>query len=93
MVSREFIVKNQLGLHARPAAKLVQLASKFKSEIRVKYGETEVNGKSVLGIMMLAAVSGSTIKVVADGADEKKAVEEIGRLFDRFFECDEGEKP
>jgi len=86
LVEREFTVRNKLGLHARPAALFVQLASKFRSDIRVAKGEMAVNGKSVMGLMMLAAEAGSRLRVVAEGNDEKAAVKEIGELFDRKFE-------
>ena len=86
MIEAEFIVKNRLGLHARPAAMLVQLAAKFRSEIKVAKGDVEVNGKSVMGLMMLAAECGSRVRITAEGADEKKAVDEIGRLFDKKFD-------
>jgi phosphocarrier protein HPr len=85
MVEAVFVIKNKLGLHARPAALFVQTAAKFRSEIKVSKGEVEVNGKSVMGLMMLAAECGSKVKVVAAGSDEKKAVDELGQLFHKGF--------
>jgi phosphocarrier protein len=66
----------------------VQTAAKFRSDIKVSKGDVEVNGKSVMGLMMLAAECGSKVRVVAEGADEKKAVDELGRLFDKKFDED-----
>ena len=86
MVRREFVIRNRLGLHARPAALFVQTASRFQSEIKVCKGETEVNGKSVMGLMMLAAEYGSRLRVMASGQDEQRAVAELAALFDRKFD-------
>ena len=88
MVEKTFIVKNKLGLHARPAALLVQTASKFKSKIMVQKGDTEVNGKSVMGLMMLAAECGSTLKISFDGADAQAAIAAVAALFERKFDED-----
>ncbi len=80
MVEREITIMNKLGLHARPAAQLVQKASKFKSEIRLKRHNLEVNAKSIMGVMMLAAELGSKITIVAEGPDEEKAVKAIAKV-------------
>lgn len=77
MVEREVKIINRLGLHARPAAMLVQKATKFKSEIKFKKGDLEVNGKSIMGVMMLAAEMGSTLLITAEGEDEIPAVEAL----------------
>ncbi|RKX20235.1 MAG: HPr family phosphocarrier protein, partial [Candidatus Zixiibacteriota bacterium] len=77
MVSREVTIINKLGLHARPAALLVKTASKFISEIYLKKGTLEVNGKSIMGVMMLAAEKGARITVVTDGPDEKSALKAV----------------
>ena len=78
---------NKLGLHARPAALLVQVAFRFKSEIRLKKDEMEANAKSILSVMMLAAEVGSFIILKADGVDEQQALEAIAQLFaDKFGE-------
>jgi phosphocarrier protein HPr len=74
-----------LGLHARPAAMLVQNASKFKSEIRLKKEDVEANAKSILSVMMLAAEVGSFVIIKAQGDDEEQAVETIARLFEENF--------
>ncbi len=73
-------VENRLGLHARPAAELVKLASKFESEITISKDEMAVNGKSILGVMTLAAECGSTLLLKAEGADSEQAVEELAAL-------------
>ena len=73
-IKKKIIVKNKLGLHARPAAVFVQLASKFDATITVKKDKTSVNGKSIMGILMLAAEYGSVIQLQADGTDAKKAI-------------------
>jgi phosphocarrier protein len=86
MIERVFQIKNRLGLHARPAAMFVQEAAKHKSSIVVVKDGLEVNGKSVMGLMLLAAESGSKLTIKADGPDEEKAIEGIGRIFERKFD-------
>ena len=87
MVRREVIIANKLGLHARAAARLVQLASSFGSEIKVGRNGKEVNGKSIMGVMMLAASRGSPIEIVASGEDEEQAVCSLEELIiNRFGE-------
>ncbi|UCC82706.1 MAG: HPr family phosphocarrier protein [Gemmatimonadota bacterium] len=77
---RDVTVANVYGLHARPAAEFVKLAGKFESEILVSKDGLEVNGKSIMGVMMLAAEKGSTIQIRARGADAREAVEALVRL-------------
>lgn len=77
MIEREAKIVNQLGMHARPAAALVKLASGFKSDIEVVKDGMAVNGKSIMGVMMLNAECGSSILVRASGADEAAAVEAL----------------
>ncbi|MCI0505364.1 MAG: HPr family phosphocarrier protein [Gammaproteobacteria bacterium] len=87
MVSKQITIINKLGLHARAAAKFVSLASSFNSEIHVAKDGKTVNGKSIMGVMMLAASQNSRITVSAEGDDEKLALEKIQRLIaDRFGE-------
>jgi phosphocarrier protein HPr len=87
MQQRSFTIVNRLGMHARPAALFVKTAGKFKSNIWVAKDEVEVNGKSIMGVMMLAAEPGSSLKVRADGPDELEALEAIGKLIaDKFYE-------
>ena len=80
MIEREAKIVNQEGLHARPAAKIVRLASSFDSNIELLKDELAVNGKSIMGVMMLAAECGSSIVVRADGPDAEQAVEAITQL-------------
>lgn len=86
MVRREFTITNKLGIHARPAAQFVKTANRFDCEIRVEKDDDEVDGKSILGLMMLAAGHGSVIAVSADGDDADKAIEALGDLIARDFE-------
>ena len=86
MIEREFEIKNKLGLHARAAAKLVHTAARFKSSIKIRKGDEEVDGKSILGILLLAAGRGSTILVKADGPDEREALDGIEELINRKFD-------
>ena len=87
MIRQELEIRNKLGLHARAAAKLVQCASRFQSEIMVERGGQSVNAKSIMGLMMLAASQGTWILVEAAGADEQEAMTAIEQLIqDRFGE-------
>lgn len=87
MISKELTIINKLGLHARAAAKLVSLASTFDSDIRVAKDGKTVNGKSIMGVMMLAASQNSNITITADGEDEQSAVDKLEALVaDRFGE-------
>ena len=79
-IKKELIVKNKTGLHARPAALFVQMANKYESEIVIIKDDQEVNGKSIMGILMLAAEKGSKVTIVADGDDAEKAVEELSEI-------------
>lgn len=86
MVARtDVTIVNKLGLHARAAAKLVTLASEFESEIHLVRGRKTVNGKSIMGVMMLAAGPGTTIEIVAEGRDENEAVQKMEDLIKRRF--------
>ena len=73
-VKKKVVVKNQLGLHARPAALFVQIANKFDADVAVSKDEIEVNGKSIMGILMLAAERDSIITIVATGKDAQEAI-------------------
>ena len=86
MTVREVEIKNKLGLHARAAAKLVHCAARFKSDIKIRKGDEEVDGKSILGILLLAAGRGAVITVKADGEDETAAVADIEKLIDAKFD-------
>lgn len=86
MALKEFTIKNRLGIHARPAAKFAKTANEYQSTIRVLKDGLEVNGKSIMGIMMLAAAQGNVIEVQADGPDEKQALQALGDLIENRFE-------
>ena len=80
LIKKELVVKNGQGLHVRPAALFVQIANKFDSRITVRHDGEEVNGKSIMGILMLGAEKGSLIIVEADGADAEQALGELEKL-------------
>ncbi len=84
--SREVTVTNKLGVHARPAAMFVRAANRFESEIMVEKDGEQVNGKSIMGLMMLAAGQGSTLVITATGRDAETAVRELELLFQRKFD-------
>ena len=86
MIERDIEIKNKLGLHARAAAKLVHCAARFRSDIKIRKGDEEVDGKSILGILLLAAARGTTITVKANGEDEADAVAAIEKLIDAKFD-------
>ena len=86
MFVREVEVKNQVGLHARPATFFIQKANEYKSSIWVEKEERRVNAKSLLGILSLDIVGGTPIRIIADGADEQLAVEGLTKLIEGGFE-------
>lgn len=79
-------IKNKLGLHARPAALFVKTAAKFKSDVFIGRDSQVVNGKSIMGVMMLAAEKGAELVITANGEDEDAALEKLSELFDRKFD-------
>jgi len=81
-----FTIKNQLGLHARPAAMFVKKANQFSAEIWVEKDGTKVNGKSIMGLLMLACPLGSNIKIMTEGTDEEMAFQELGQLIEDGFQ-------
>ncbi len=89
MYKQSVTICNKLGMHARAAAKFVQLASRYESEIKITRESKEVNGKSIMGVMMLAAGKGTSIDIVGDGPDAEQAVNDLARLvMDRFGESE-----
>jgi phosphocarrier protein len=86
--SQVFTIQNRLGLHARPSAQFVKLCSKFRCEVWVEKDGEQVNGKSIMGLMMLAAGLGSKLTVTCEGADSDKAITEIDALIARKFDED-----
>jgi phosphocarrier protein HPr len=87
-VEKEISITNRLGLHARPAAMFVRIASRYRSEIWVSKEGEEVNGKSIMGLMMLAAGQGSKLRIRCDGPDADKAMEELEELINAKFNED-----
>ena len=85
MTTRSVLVVNQLGVHARAAAKFVHLASRFDARIRVARDGREMDGKSILGILLLAAARGTTVTITADGSDEAEAVDALTALVESGF--------
>ncbi len=84
MLSREFIIRNRLGLHARAAAQLVQTANRFASEVTLVKEDIEVNGKSIMGILLLAAPKGTAVSVAVAGPDEEQAMTVLAELSDAW---------
>ena len=80
LIKKELTVKNKQGLHARPAALFVQIANKFDARITVRRDNEEVNGKSIMGILMLGAEKGTLIVLEADGSDAQQALEELEKI-------------
>lgn len=89
MLKRELEIINRLGLHARASSKFVQTAGAFKSDVWVSRNGRRVNGKSIMGLMMLAAAKGAVIELETEGADEQAAMEALSALVNNYFE--EGE--
>ncbi|MEW5881812.1 MAG: HPr family phosphocarrier protein [Pseudomonadota bacterium] len=85
MISRDFVINNKLGLHARPSAQITQTAAKFQSEVWIAKNGRRVNAKSIMGVLMLAAGQGSIVTVEADGPDEAEAVTALGALIEAGF--------
>jgi phosphocarrier protein HPr len=85
MPERSMQIVNKLGIHARPAAEIVKTAARFRSDITIVRDDLEVNGKSIMGVMMLAAECGSTIDVKADGPDAEAALDALQQVIDDGF--------
>jgi phosphocarrier protein len=86
MVDKTTVIKNRAGIHARPAALIVQTASKFKCKLSLQKGDDRINAKSIMGIITLGAGFDTVIHILADGEDEVEASEAIDRLFQNRFE-------
>jgi len=80
VIEKKIVIKNKLGLHARPAALFVQIANKFECDITVRKGKEKINGKSIMGILMLAAGKGEIIYIKVDGDDANQALSELEQL-------------
>ena len=85
-LSKELVVNNKMGIHARPAAMIVRITNKFKADVFVEKDEEQVNGKSIMGLMMLAAGKGSKVKFLATGDDAPQMLAELEQLFTRKFD-------
>lgn len=85
-LTKELIVQNKMGIHARPAAMIVRITNKFKAEVFVENKDEQVNGKSIMGLMMLAAGRGSKVTFIATGADAPAMLTELDALFARKFD-------
>ena len=85
MLKKDFLIINKLGLHARASALFVKTASRFAAEVKLAKEGIEVNGKSIMGIMMLAASKGTTVSLTLEGADEAEALQAIGDLITNGF--------
>ena len=85
MISKEVVIDNQVGLHARPATFFIQRANEFKSSIWVEKEERRVNAKSLLGVLSLGIVKGTAITIIADGSDEEEAIATLSALIDSDF--------
>lgn len=85
MITKKLTIKNKLGIHARPAAQFVRVASRFKADVSVEKDDEAVDGKSIMGLMMLAVGWGAEITVTADGADEADAMTALEELINNKF--------
>lgn len=86
MITQKVKVKNEAGLHARPSSVLVKVASRFQSDFYIRMYGYKVNGKSILGVMTLAAECGAEMELIVDGPDEEHAIKELTELFENEFE-------
>ena len=86
MLKKNVVINNKLGLHARAAARFVETAAAYEADIRVKFGGKSVNGKSIMGLMMLAAAKGANLELVVQGRDEEKALSALAGLMENRFE-------
>jgi len=85
MMARECVIRNRLGLHARAAAKFVHTATRFTSQIRISRDGRTMDGKSIMGILLLAAAAGSSVTITADGSDESAAIDALCQLVEGGF--------
>jgi phosphocarrier protein len=85
-LSKELVVQNKMGVHARPAAMIVRITNKFKADVFVEKDDEQVNGKSIMGLMMLAAGKGSKVKFIATGDDAEAMLTELEALFAKKFD-------
>lgn len=86
MIIKKVKILNKMGLHARPAAQFVKIASKYKSDVYLSKNNREINGKSIMGVMMLAAEMGSELEIKVDGDDEQMVIDELVSLINNKFD-------
>ena len=92
MIEKTFVISNRLGLHARPASLFVKTTSRFTSTVKILRDGQEIDGKSIMGLLMLAAGPGTELRIIADGPDENAVIAAVEDLFNRRFDDDiEGE--
>ncbi len=89
MIEKEFVVSNRLGLHARPASLFVKTTGRYQSDVKVLKGNQEIDGKSIMGLLMLAAGYGTPLRIIANGPDENDLIHAIEDLFNRKFDDEE----
>lgn len=89
MLEKEYVVSNRLGLHARPASLFVKTTGRFQSNVKIFKGNQEIDGKSIMGLLMLAAGPGTPLKIRVDGSDEAELVAALDDLFARKFDDEE----
>ena len=85
MIRKKIVIENKLGLHARPATLLVKTATKYRSDFRILKDDMDINGKSIMGVMMLAAECGSELELITDGIDEEYLMKELVEHFINKF--------
>ena len=85
MIAKEVVINNQVGLHARPATFFIQKANEFESSIWIEKDDRRVNAKSLLGVLSLGIVKGTSVKILADGVDESAAIATLSELIDSNF--------
>ncbi len=86
MLKKTVVIINKLGLHARAAARFVETAAAYEADIRIKCGDKSVDGKSIMGLMMLAAAKGASVELAVQGRDEERALPALVRLIENRFE-------
>jgi len=86
MIERKVVVLNRMGLHARPSSRLVQKAAAYKSDVHIRRENQVINGKSIMGVMMLAAAQGTELTLSASGVDEEQTLAALVELFEKKFE-------
>lgn len=88
MMEKTYTINNRLGLHARPASLFVKTTSKFQSQVKIVKDGQEIDGKSIMGLLMLAAGPGTILKITAEGPDEQQVLQSLDDLFNRRFDDD-----